>query len=89
MWHRLLLFLRLRNPLDWAPPIGPEVSHPYVAHVVPEGVKIPALNCCNFCGGGSRHKIHRPPFNARRASEVMGLAKLQRDTPGGFIEREH
>lgn len=64
MWHRLLLFLRIRDEMDWAPPcLGPEVQHPYYQH--------PTLRCCPNCGGGRLHAIHRPPFNERRTAEVL------------------
>jgi len=64
MWHRILLFLGLRDQFDWAPPgLGPEVNHPYEKHV--------ALKCCVHCGGGWRHPIHREPFDARRFDEIM------------------
>jgi hypothetical protein len=71
MWHRLLLFLHLRNEFDWAPPaLGPEVNHPYVSHV--------DLRCCVHCGGGLKHAIHRKPWDARRAAEVLREAAIER-----------
>ncbi len=64
MWHRLLLFVGIRNDFDWAPPgLGPEVNHPYIKHE--------ALRCCKYCGGGWKHGIHQKPFNERRAAEIM------------------
>jgi hypothetical protein len=64
MWHRLLLFLRIRSEFDWAPPaLGPEVNHPYIQH--------PALMCCAHCGGGPKHAIHHEPFDARRTAEIL------------------
>lgn len=63
MWHRLLLFLHLRNRLDWAPPaLGPEVHHPYE--------KYERLPCCAHCGGGWRHSIHSEPFNEQRVADI-------------------
>lgn len=66
MWHRLLLLLHIRNEFDWAPPsLGPEVNHPYYQHE--------ALRCCQHCGGGYKHAIHRKPYNERRAAEVEAI----------------
>lgn len=89
MWHRLLLFLRIRNRLDWASPgLGPEVNHPYYQHE--------ALKCCAHCGGGWKHPIHRTPFDERRAAEVNAiqsrlfqeeLHRLALDR--SIVEREH
>ena len=65
MWHRLLLFLRLRNAFDWAPPgLGPEMNHPYMPHA--------SLRCCEHCGGGKLNAIHREPYNPRRLAEILG-----------------
>ena len=62
-WHRLLLFLGVRNEFDWAPPgLGPEVNHPYHAH--------DSLQCCIYCGGGFRHPIHTEPWDGRRRLEI-------------------
>ncbi len=70
-WHRLLVFLGLRNQFDYAPPgLGPEVNHPYFKH--------DALQCCNYCGGGPKHPIHSEPHNERRAAEVVAL-ELERN----------
>lgn len=64
-WHRLLLFLRIRNEFDWAAPaLGPEVNHPYMPHA--------SLRCCEHCGGGRLNWIHRPPYDARRVAEILG-----------------
>jgi hypothetical protein len=64
MWHRLLLFLGIRNEFDWAPPaLGPEVNHPYIKH--------PELRCCMHCGGGPKHAIHQEPFDPRRTAEIL------------------
>lgn len=66
LWHRLLLFLGIRNEFDWAPPgLGPEVNHPYGQH--------PTLRCCEHCGGGLKHWIHRPPYDPRRTAEVLTI----------------
>lgn len=63
MWHRLLLFLKIRNEFDWAPPgLGPEVNHPYQPY--------DKLPCCVHCGGGRLHPIHLEPFDARRMAEI-------------------
>ncbi len=96
MWHRLLCFLRIRKDIEWAPPaLGPEVNHPYF--------KYSAAECCEHCGGGKRHPIHKRPYDSRRLEEVCSLAlgKL-RKYPGeplpnpenpaavkAYIEREH
>lgn len=81
MWHRFLLFLRIRKYLDWAPPgLGPEVNHPYFEHS--------SSACCAHCGGGRLHKIHQPPYNVRRSAEVLALearAAVVFDTPAGDI----
>ena len=79
MWHRLLLFLHLRNELDWAPPgLGPEVNHPYQEYE--------RLPCCVHCGGGSKHAIHREPFDPRRMAEIEGLKHGIPRTPRGAYE---
>lgn len=77
LWHRLLCFLGIRNPFDWAPPgLGPEVPHPYFAE--------DCMQCCRHCGGGSRHKIHIPPFNPRRQAEIEALELARaKSLPGG------
>lgn len=65
LWHRLLLFLGIRNEFDWAAPgLGPEVNHPYMPH--------PSLRCCEHCGGGRKNWIHRPPYDPRRVAEILG-----------------
>ena len=66
MWHELLMFLGIRNEFDWAPPgLGPEVNHPYMPH--------PSLRCCEHCGGGSKHAIHREPYDPRRVAEILAM----------------
>ena len=66
MWHRLLLFLHIRNEFDWAPnSLGPDVPHPYYQHET--------LKCCEHCGGGRLHAIHRQPWDTRRTQEVVAL----------------
>jgi hypothetical protein len=62
-WHRLLLFLRIRNKFDWAFPGWPEVNHPYMPHS--------SLRCCEHCGGGRFNWIHRPPYDPRRVAEIL------------------
>jgi hypothetical protein len=81
MWHRLLLFLHVRNEFDWAPPaLGPEVNHPYIQHE--------ALRCCMHCGGGWKHAIHQEPFDERRTAAILGVDP-ETGRPLGYIEREH
>jgi hypothetical protein len=84
-FSRLLIFLGLRDPFDVVPPFCPEVPHPFVKH--------PALNCCDHCGGGKLHAIHKPPYNPRRTAEVLGHSNVMvppRGPYGGnYIEREH
>ena len=64
-WHSALCFLGVRNPFDWAPPgLGPEVNHPYMAHRT--------IQCCEHCGGGRHHAIHKPPYDPRRLAEILG-----------------
>lgn len=64
-FHRALVLLGIRNDLDWAPPaLGPEVNHPYMGHSL--------LQCCEHCGGGRLHAIHKPPYDPRRMEEVLG-----------------
>jgi hypothetical protein len=66
MWHRLLLFLRIRDEFDWAAPgLGPEVNHPYF--------ECATRRCCDHCGGGKLHAIHSKPYNERRAEEVYKI----------------
>jgi len=68
LFHRLLCFLGIRNKFDYAPPgLGPEVPHPYS--------QADALQCCLYCGGGRLHAIHKPPFNERRAAEILAAEK--------------
>jgi len=99
MWHRLLIFLGIRNEFDWAEAcLGPEVPHPYVQHS--------SLQCCEHCGGGRLNRIHRPPYNTRRMAEILGASPPRPDvlnnppypmqgrpqSPGSvrsYIEREH
>lgn len=96
IWHRLLCFLGVRNEFDWVPPgLGPEVNHPYFKH--------DALQCCNYCGGGQFHSIHKEPHNARRTAEILeaeldrNKSRYQRaveswtrdDSPASYVEREH
>jgi hypothetical protein len=70
LWHRLLLWLHIRNELDWAPPgLGPEVNHPYEPYS-----KLP---CCVHCGGGRWNEIHREPFNLGRLAEIERVNKLR------------
>ena len=67
--HRVLLAVGIRNPLDYAPPaLGPEVNHPFLSHS--------RLACCDHCGGGSRHAIHKTPWDPRRTLEVLGVVKF-------------
>ena len=104
-WHRLLLFLKIRNEFDWAFPAWPEVNHPYMPHA--------SLRCCEHCGGGRLNWIHRAPYDVRRTAEILqlspallkdghALAGFERNypvtlreisrvrrLPGGYIEREH
>ena len=62
-WHRLLLALHIRDEFDYAAPgLGPEVPHAYEKH--------PQLRCCEYCGGGRLHAIHRPPFDRQRMKEI-------------------
>ena len=78
MWHRLLLFLRIRNDFDWSPPcLGPEVNHPYIKDL--------RHRCCTYCGGGSAHAIHRKPFDERRAAEIM---KLEQERAAEYMKAE-
>jgi len=64
-WHSILCFFGVRNPFDWAPPgLGPEVNHPYMAHQT--------IQCCEHCGGGRHHAIHKPPYDPRRLAEILG-----------------
>ncbi len=81
MWHRLLIFLGIRNEFDYQVPcLGPEVNHPYFEHE--------SLQCCKHCGGGRRHEIHQEPYDSRRLQEVMELERAHdpKDTRS-FIER--
>ena len=78
MLHRILIALRIRREFDYAPPgLGPEVSHPYVQHV--------SLECCDHCGGGYRHDIHKPPFDERRTHEIM--SSLSDEAVAAMIRR--
>jgi hypothetical protein len=68
MWHRLLVFLHIRNEMDWAnPDLGPEVAHPYF----PDSSKN-RLRCCEHCGGGKFNRIHREPYDKRRTAQILG-----------------
>lgn len=70
LWHRLLLWLHIRNEFDWAPPgLGPAVNHPYGPYH-----KLP---CCVYCGGGRFHPIHFEPFDPRRVAEIERVNKLR------------
>jgi len=75
-WHRLLCFLRLRDDLDYGPPIGPEVPHPYMPHVATmaarPGQQPVTLRCCEHCGAGQKHAIHRPPYDNTRLAKIFG-----------------
>jgi hypothetical protein len=69
IWHHWLCLVGIRNDVDWAPPaLGPEVNHPYMAHAL--------LQCCEHCGGGRLHGIHKPPYDARRLAEVLGARSV-------------
>jgi hypothetical protein len=75
LWHRILLFLAIRDEFDWAPPaLGPEVNHPYMPHS--------ALRCCEDCGGGCKHAIHRKPYDARRVAEIMAAVQSRSSYQG-------
>lgn len=66
VYHRILLKLRIRKAADWAgPELGPEVNHPYFA--APG-----AFACCEHCGGGRFHAIHKEPWDERRTREILG-----------------
>lgn len=66
LWHHVLVFLRLRDDLEWAAPgLGPEVPHPYFQHE--------RLRCCSHCGGGRLHAIHSRPWNERRTAEILAI----------------
>lgn len=70
MLHRLLCFLRLRNPFDYAPPaFSPEPNHQYemMKSLRPgpdnnRKTDVVVAECCARCGAGKRHAIHQAPF---------------------------
>lgn len=91
MWHRLLIFLGIRNELDWSPPgLGPEVNHSYMPHQT--------LRCCEHCGGGRLNPIHKPPYDPRRMAQILSLYSTVSNPPDAFdrfvaetarVPREH
>lgn len=85
-WHRLLLFLKIRNEFDWAFPAWPEVNHPYMPHA--------SLRCCEHCGGGRLNWVHRKPYDPRRVAEILGeppypMKAHERLHGLSSVEREH
>lgn len=69
-WYWLLELCGLRDPYDYAEPAFPDVQHEYS--------ESPAQRCCEHCGGGKFNPIHRPPYDARRMSEIAKINERER-----------